>query len=348
VISAPATLSATTGIPTNLSLSVAANWPGGAFSVVISDNTGLLNTAATADVFPSGEGTDSLTLSGNLPAINHALTTLSYNGTSVGSEWVWVQATGPQGFQSQTPVVVTDAAPVITTNPPIISLPAATTVAAGATQALPGISVASAQSGGAVSVTVSDSTGLLKTAAVSGVTTQGEGSTALNLAGQLSAVNAGLATLTYQASVTPGADWLWVSAYNASDKQGIGHEVVTVVTQPAVLAPVVTTPAVMTLRRGTKQALVGISVVCGQTGGKLSVTVSDSAGRLRAVPVSGVTTKGQGTTSLTLVGSISAINASLASLTYQASASAGTDWLWVSANDSNGKQGISHEIVTSR
>ncbi|MDB5393136.1 MAG: uncharacterized protein JWM91_642 [Rhodospirillales bacterium] len=247
VISAPANLPATNGIAAALAgVSVAANWPGGSFTVVISDNTGLLNTTDTANVFTSGEGTNTVTLNGNLSAINSALATLTYKGASPGTEWVWIAATDPQGQQSQTSVVVTDTAPgttppvvippppsghppvVTPTNPPVVTTPAGMTLAAGATQALAGISVASGQTSGNLSVTISDSTGLLKTTAVAGVTERGEGSTALTLTGSLTAINAELASLTYQAGTAVGADWLWVSANDSNGKQGVSHEVVTV------------------------------------------------------------------------------------------------------------------------
>ena len=60
-----------------------------------------------------------------------------------------------------------------------------------------------------------------------------------------------------------------------------------------------------------------------------------------------MTALGEGTTSLSLTGGLAAINAELATLSYQAGQTAGADWLWVSATDANGGQGIGHTVVTT-
>ena len=377
-ISAPTGFQTATGVETHISgVSIAANWPGGFFTVMVSDNKGLLHTAPTTDVYASGEGTTFLTLTGNLSAINASLATLTYQGTATGDDWMWVGATNPQGQQGTKNIVATDVAsiaqvispPVVTTlpvvtplpaGPPIVTAPAAMTLAAGATQALPGIAVSSGQTGGTIVVKISDSTGILRTSSVAGVTEAGEGSNALTLTGSLAAVDAELASLTYQAGSAAGSDWLWVSANDASGGQGIGHTVVTatppvavtvpvvppIVTPPVVSpppaapsVPVVVAPAAMSLAAGSTQALTGVTVADSQASGTFTVTVSDSRGLLNIVPVSGAAVQGQGSTSLKLIGSLAAIDAGLASLTYQAGTATGSDWLWVSANDANGKPG---------
>lgn len=383
-ISAPTGFQTATGVETHISgVSIAANWPGGFFTVMVSDNKGLLHTAPTTDVYASGEGTTFLTLTGNLSAINASLATLTYQGTATGDDWMWVGATNPQGQQGTKNIVATDVAsiaqvispPVVTTlpvvtplpaGPPIVTAPAAMTLAAGATQALPGIAVSSGQTGGTIVVKISDSTGILRTSSVAGVTEAGEGSNALTLTGSLAAVDAELASLTYQAGSAAGSDWLWVSANDASGGQGIGHTVVTatppvavtvpvvppIVTPPVVSpppaapsVPVVVAPAAMSLAAGSTQALTGVTVADSQASGTFTVTVSDSRGLLNIVPVSGAAVQGQGSTSLKLIGSLAAIDAGLASLTYQAGTATGSDWLWVSANDANGNQGIGHTVV---
>ena len=365
VISAPTGFQAATGVATLISgVSVAANWPGGFFTVMVSDAKGLLQTAATTDVFASGEGTTFLTLTGNLPAINASLATLSYQGTATGNDWIWVGATDPQGQQGTASIVATDVAGTTpsATAPvaglPVVTAPATMTLPAGTAQALAGIALADSQSGGTFTVKMSDTTGILHTASVSGVTEAGEGSAALTLTGSLAAVDAELASLTYRAGSATGSDWLWVSANDASGNQGLGHTMVTAtppvaapptVTPPTVISPsvpVVTAPAGVTLAAGTTQALTGVTVADSQAGGAFTVTVSDSFGLLNTTPVSGVAAQGQGSTSLKLAGSLAAIGADLASLTYRAGSATGSDWLWVSAADANGNQGIGHSVVT--
>jgi hypothetical protein len=381
VIAAPAGFQATNGAATLMpGVSVAANWPGGYFTVMVSDSNGRLNTAATSDVFTTGENTTSLTLTGNLAPINAALATLTYTGTVLGNDWIWVGATNPQGEQGTANVVANDVTSAVPVVPPIVVTPPPSptpstttpvvttltnlTLAAGATHALAGISVADSQASGTFTVQVSDSTGIVTTAAVSGVTSQGEGSTTLTLTGTLAAINLELASLTYQAGANAGTEWLWVSANGASGGQGVSSVVVTatassVISTPPpatpppvppapVVAPlpVVTTPASLTLDTGTTNTLTGVSVADGQTSDVLTVRVSDSIGLLAATSVAGVTTQGEGSTALTLTGSLAAINQELLGLTYQAGANAGTDWLWVSANDANGRQGVSPTVVT--
>jgi hypothetical protein len=174
------------------------------------------------------------------------------------------------------------------------------------------------------------------------VTEQGEGTTALTLTGSLAAINADLLSLTYQASATAGTDWLWVSANDAFGGQGISPVVVTL-TPP----PVVTAPSSLIMTAGTSGSLPGVSVTDSQVGASITARVSDSTGLLHTRTASGVTEQGEGTTALTLTGSLAAINADLVSLTYKASKPGGTDWLWVSANDVNGGQGISPVVVTA-
>jgi beta-glucanase (GH16 family) len=379
-ISAPAGFQTVTGVETHISgVSIAANWPGGSFTVMVSDNKGLLHTAPTTDVFVSGEGTTFLTLTGALPAINASLATLTYQGTATGNDWMWVGATNPQGQQGTASIVATDVAsiaqvaapPVVTTppaGPPVVTAPAALTLAAGATQALAGIGVAGGQTGGTITVKISDSIGILHTSSVSGVTESGEDSTTLTLSGSLAAVSTELASLTYRAGSATGSDWLWVSANDSNGGQGIGHTVVTTTaasaapppaTQPIAAPPTVASPTVapasvpvvaaptgMTVAAGVTQALTGINVTNSQAGGTFTVTVSDGYGLLSTVPVSGVAAHGQGSTSLKLIGSLAAIDAELASLTYRAGSNAGSDWLWVSASDASGNQGIGHTVVT--
>jgi beta-glucanase (GH16 family) len=363
VISIPTSAQVTTGVATTVSgVSIAANWPGGDFTVTISDSKGLLQTAATTDVFTSGEGTTSVTLTGNLAPINAALATLTYQGQSVGSEEVWISATDPQGQQSLESLVIADVAgtgvttPPVTTSAttPVLVTPATFTLAAGTSKALSGVTVTDSQTGANPTVVISDSTGLLHTTATGGVTEQGEGSTTLTLSGGLTAIDAELATLTYQAGAAAGTDWLWISAAAAGSAQALSHTVVTVTAASSVTTPPATgtgsppaldPPATFSVSAGVTQTLSGFSVTDGQTSGDLTVVISDSTGILGTTATSGVTASGEKTTSLTLTGTSAALNTELASLTYEG-ATAGTDWLWVSATDAAGNQVLDHTVVT--
>jgi beta-glucanase (GH16 family) len=354
VISTPANVQVTSGIATKIGgVSVAASQANQNFTVTVSDNLGLLQTSATGNVLTSGQGTTSITLTGDLASVNNALATLTYQGRAAGSEYIWVSAAnsqGQQGLGSVEASVVQNTAPPATT--PVVTTPARFALAADTTGSLTGISVADGQATGNITVVISDSTGLLSAGASSGVTEQGDGSRVVTLTGSLAAVNSDLASVTYTASAA-GTDWLRVSANAAGGPQGISPVVVTVnaptpATPPPVPgAPVVTTPATLTLPATSAEPLHGISVANGDTAGDLTVVVSDSTGLLSANPTNGGTQQGEGSTALRLTGSAAAINTELTSLTDKSGTAAGTDWLWVSANASAGPQGISHVVVTT-
>ena len=235
--------------------------------------------------------------------------------------------------------------------PSVVFAPATATVAVGTTKAVSGVRISDGPTVGDISVTVSDNVGLLRTAAASGVTAVGEGTTSLRLTGSLAAVNNALVSLTYQAASTVGAEWLWVSETNASGVQALGHTVVT--TTPAIVAtptatvapPAVHTPVGVSMVVGTTMQLSGITVTGGQAGGDITVILSDSIGTLSTPPASGVTAQGVGSNALRLTGSIAAINADLVNLTYRAGASVGSDLLWVSATDASGAQSISPVVM---
>ena len=97
------------------------------------------------------------------------MATLSYEGQTPGSEWIWLLATDPQGLQGYTHVVATDLAASVA---PVIIAPASAAIAAGSAQPLGGISVSDSLSG-AYTVTASDSTGTLSVTGASGLTVTG-------------------------------------------------------------------------------------------------------------------------------------------------------------------------------
>ncbi len=349
---APANVSMTAGLACALSgISIADSQTTGIFTATVSDSKGVLATTVTAGVASTGEDTTRLILTGGIGALNAALASLTYQGASPATDWLWVSANDPQGTQSLNHTVVTvDPPPIPKPAPPVavatILAPATERFTAGSAGALSGVSVTDSQTTGTMTVMVSDSAGLLSTGVAAGVTAQGEGSAALTLTGSVDAINTDLATLTYQAAAARGADWLWISANTTLGNQVLAHTVVTVTPAPAFAPPVVKTPAGFTIGAGGASLLTGVSVTDSQASPNLSVTVSDSTGLLQTSAVGGVTTQGEATTSLTLTGSAAAIDTGLASLTYRAGASVGTDWLWVSGTDPNGMQGVSPVVVT--
>ena len=240
---------------------------------------------------------------------------------------------------------------------PLAVVPASFTLAAGTTQALPGISFSGAAPDASFTVVVSDNMGLLHSTSTAGVTHQGEDTTSLVLTGTMAAINAELASLTLHAGASAGAEWLWVSATDSLGHQALGHVVVTTTDANAVVPPVVPTapptaaPPVISVPEGfslpvcTTQALAGISFSHSMPDAKFTVFVSDNTGLLHTSATAGVTHTGEDTTSLMLTGSMAAINAELATLTLEADTTAGAEWLWVSVTDSFGQQALAHVVV---
>jgi beta-glucanase (GH16 family) len=350
-ITAPGSVQAEIGVTSSLgNVSVAANWPGGNFTVMVSDYSGLLETSPTADVFTSGEDTTGLSLTGNLAAINAALATLTYHGTTTGADWVWIGATDPQGQQgtaSEVANVGTTAVATAVSAAPMVTTPSSgLTVAAGGTVTVAGVSVSDGQAVGNVTVVISDSSGLLSTTAMTGLTQQGEGTTALTLNGSLATINADLVGLTYQASATAGPDTVSIALTDISGRQAIGRVAIDANATGVADTPVVTTPASESVVAGGTLALGAISVADPLASGNLSVVVSDSTGLLSVAAASGVTEAGAGTTSLTLTGSLAAINADLATLTYRAGTVAGTDGLSTTATTADGAEAGGATAIT--
>ena len=267
----------------------------------------------------------------------------------------YVHAYAYPGTTGGTVTVTDPSANVGATNvAPVIATPTRLGTVAGTRRAIAGVTVSDNWPGGTFNVTVSDNTGRLATSTTAGVLESGRDTTSLTLSGGLAAVNAALATLTYQAS-TSDDEYLWISAV---DPQGLKQSAGTLATAtdepiasapaPISAVPVVTASASLTLSAGAPQRLTGISVAVSAPSGPISVIVSDSAGALSADATDGATISGQNSTALSLIGTPDAINASLETLIYQVGSTPGVDWLWVSANDASGAQGLTSSVITSQ
>lgn len=246
-IAAPAAVQvAPAGAASLAGVSVGDSWPGGNFTVTVSDERGVLRTDAVADVFGTGQGTQSLTLTGGLGAINAALATLTYEANGSAQEWIWVAATDPQGLRGLTPIVATASAtpgggtqpPAVPQDPapatpavnatPVVATPDTLSIAAGATQAVAGVQFTDSDPAGIFTAVVSAATGTIRTSATTTATEAGQGTAALTLTGSVAAINAELATLSYQAGTSPGTEWLWVAANDPDGAQGVRPIIVTV------------------------------------------------------------------------------------------------------------------------
>jgi hypothetical protein len=307
-------------------------------TVVLSDTTGLLSAIASAGATVSGAGTTKLTLSGSLAAVNAELATLTYTGAFSNApltDIVTVATNDGRGGSNTHSIAVT------VDQPPVATVPAAALIQTGVAAALSGFSVADPDAislNQIITVTLTDSYGLLSAAAAAGATVGGAGTTSLTLSGGLAAVNAELASLTYTAATAgaPLTDTLTV-AVNDGVGGSSGKTVAISLNQP----PVTTAPASENIVDGVATAIAGISVADGDAvtaGETITVRLSDTAGLLSATAAAGATVTGAGTDSLTLSGGLAAVNAELATLTYDVAAAGApaADTITVATSDGRG------------
>ena len=299
------------------------------FTVTLSDANGDLSaTGATA-----GNGTNSLTITGSLSAVNTALGTLTDTDTTAGPDLISVNATDSFGNSAIAKTIA-----VTVNGPPVIAVPGAQTVGVDKVAAISGVSVSETGNTGSpesFTVTVSDANGDLSATGA----TAGNGTNSLTITGSLSAVNTALATLT-DTDATTGPDLISV---NATDSFGNAASAKTIAVTVNGL-PVIAVPGAQTVGVGKAAAITGVSVSeTGNSGAPetFTVTVSDAIGELSATGATG-----NGTTSLTITGSLGAVNTALGTLT-DTDPTAGPDLISVNATDSFGNTAIAKTIAVT-
>ena len=98
-------------------------------------------------------------------------------------------------------------------------------------------------------------------------------------------------------------------------------------------APVVTVPGAQTARTSTATRIAGISVADADAGATETVTVTTSVGTIASTATGGATVSGSASKTMTISGTLAAVNSTLATLTYTAGASAGSDTIQIVSND---------------
>jgi hypothetical protein len=291
---------------------------GETITVVLTDTDGLLSATAKTGATVTGSGTKTLTLSGTLAGINAELVTVKYTGAVGGplTDSIDVAANDGRGGSNDHTIAVSNNQPVTT------KTPASATTISGVAAGIAGLSVADADAvtgDETIKVTLKDSLGKLSATAATGATVTGAGTTLLTLSGTLAGVNAELQSLTYKAILTNGAasapDTITVTTTDGRGSSNSHSIAVTVNHVP----PSVTAPTSLSELSGKTVTLSGFKVSDTDSTNKVAsftVTVSDLSGILSATQKTGGTVAGNGTTSLTLTGSLTAVDAELATLTY--------------------------------
>ena len=219
--------------------------------------------------------------------------------------------------------------------PPAIAAPATATVRQNQATAITGVSLAETgnTTGETFTVTLSDTNGRL---AATGTGVSGSGTTSLSITGTLAQVNSDLATLT-DTDTSTAPDKITLNAGDSFGESATPQSI-TVTVMPQSGTPVITAPTAATTGVGQPGAItgVGISEAPTTSGESFTAVLADTNGVLSASAAGGATvTPSNGGKTLTIGGTLSQVNAALATLS-DSDATAGSDTVTVNASDSNG------------
>ena len=202
--------------------------------------------------------------------------------------------------------------------------------------------------GETVTATISDGAGLLSATTSTpggGGTITGSGTTSLTIAGTTTAVDADLGTLAYQSS-TPGSETVTVGASSTYGGAGTSAPF----TALTAGTPVITAPAAATVVVGQTDPISGVSInespaIPGET---FTAVVADTNGVLAANTGAlwggGTITPSNGSTTLTIAGSLDEVNADLSTFTDD-DPSTSVDTITISASDSLDNTAVQEQIV---
>jgi hypothetical protein len=348
-------------------------------SATLSVTSGTINLATTSGltVTGSGNGTSSMTIQGTLAEVNAAIASLTYKGNANfnGSDTLNINfndlgnfgndpGTSGDGTNEQA-----NASIPITVGPindaPTVTPPATQSVTEDQTLTLSGASAivigdvdADDTASDTLTVTVSATNGTLTLATSSGLTgVSGDGGKSVTFTGTRAEVNAALDGLIYDSDLNfTGAETINVSVNDNGNtgsggaKTGTGS--LTVNVNPVNDTPVVTVPANQTAPEDTSLVfssgngnLVQITDVDAGTG-LIDVTIALSGATPGAVTLSQTTglsfqSGSNGSSSMTVRGTLTDINAALAGMNYQGPTNANgfTTTVTVSVDD-RGNTGV--------
>ncbi|HEV8001664.1 MAG TPA: kelch repeat-containing protein, partial [Planctomycetaceae bacterium] len=302
---------------------------------------GTLSLGTTTGLTVTGNGTESVTLTGALSDLNNDLASLTYTPT--------VGYNGPDTLslsdKDTTDSLTGTASVSITVAPlaPSITAPATASVNENSTLAFTGgdaISVTD-PSGTSEQLTLAVSQGTLNLGTTTGLTVTGNGSGTVTLTGALSDLNNDLASLTYSPTAGyNGSDTLSLSDEDTSN--GLTAAASVGLTVNALAPPTLTAPSSASVNQnGSLVFSTGngnaISVTDAAAGSNSdSLTLSVAHGTLTLASTSGltVTAGANGSASFTVSGTVASLHTALNGLTYQPTAGyVGSDSLAVSVTD---------------
>ena len=301
------------------------------------DSSGKLAMKNAGGASLAGSGSDSISYSGSYANIVAALASLTYTAAgTAGSDTINLSLFDQSGSSTSQTITVTITAPPL--SGPVLTVPGNETVSASATLAIGGVSLRdafAAANAGNLMLNVWDSSGKLTMKNASGASLPGSGSGSITYSGSYAAIVAALSSLSYTAAGQVGRDTIGLSLYDqagSSTQQTVGVTV-------TAAGPVLSVPSSEAVKGSATIAVSGIvltdSFAAGNAG-SMALGVWDSSGTLSMKNASGATVAGSASTSISYTGSYADIVAALASLTYAAAGTAGSDAIHVSLYDQAG------------
>jgi serralysin len=299
----------------------AANNPG-TLVLNVNDTSGLISMTSGGTRI-AGSGTHAMSVTGTLAQINADLATLSYTaGSNAGGDSiivdVWDQA-GVEGSKT-IEVTVTAAAKTTTTTTittttttptgPAITVPANDSVTTGTAIMVGSVSVAdafAASNPGTMVLNVGATRGLIVMTS-GGAELAGSGTHAMSVTGTLAQINADLATLTYTAGSSAGADTISVNVWDQAGLDATKSIGVTVSLKPAVAIaasnadPVeLVSNTIITASAGSHMIFIG--------GSSDTIRAAGGTETVQAFQGGNKITTGAGNDTISFAGSLNTINA---------------------------------------
>ena len=338
------------------------NATGTSDSLTLTVSNGILTLASTTGLtFANGtfNASTSMTFSGTLGNLNAALNGLVYTPNSgfTGSDTLSVSARDANdGLTGSASVAIT----VENVSPPVVSAPTSETITENGSYTFQANAITVTDSvaiGASDTVSLSVLRGSLTLGSTTGISFASgfNGTSSFTINGTLANLNAALDGLQYTpTSNTFGSDTLQISAKDTSDNLiGTGSVTLTV---KSLASPIITAPSQQVLNENTtatfsatNQPSNAISFTDGAASGtsdSLTLVVTD--GTLTLGSTTGLTFNGglNGSSSMTITGTVANLNAALAGLIYTPTANyMGSDALQISVKDSPDNESASAAVT---
>ena len=312
-------------------------------TATVTVNSGTVHLTANGSATVGTNDTAQATITGSIAEVNTALAAMTYTttltSTATDTFTVSVDDNNANGFGGEKITSKSITVTMIGNDIPGISLPAAPTYYYAAGNALPGITYSDTLSGPTLTATVTDLHGTLHLSAASGAAIQsGNDTSAVVVAGTYDAVNSTLQTLTYSTSLTAtGTDTVTVTVNDGGAARVGGAKSYTTslsLTEIGNDTPSLTVPGTQTIPDLAAHKVEGVSLADTYSGNAVTATLSVDKGTLNTTASGGASVSGAGSKTLTVSGSVGAVNAALAELRYTTTLNnPGSDTITLSVND---------------